>query len=192
MAPFSIFFSLYGLLLGLSVAVVVSGFARLLKTRPKVRPGWLVPLLGIFIMLDVTSFWNGAWRAREWMVPEYGHLFLGLVVTALYYFAASLVFPEKAETPEDFDRHYFEERRRIFLAVGFSNLAVFGWQDAMQLNDLPLGWWFTVPVYFVLLAIAIVTRSRALSIACLVALIGIYLSLAAVSLIAPLFGGRVA
>ncbi len=68
--------------------VVVAGFARLLKTRPKVRPGWLVPLLGIFIMLDVTSFWNGAWRAREWMVPEYGHLFLGLVVTALYYFAA--------------------------------------------------------------------------------------------------------
>src|SRR5882757_1962591 len=108
MAGFGIFFSLFGLLLGLSLAVVVAGFARLLKTRPTVWPGWLITLLGIFIMLDVTSFWSGAWRARERMVPEYGHLFLGMVVISVYYLAASMVFPEKGTTSEDFDAHYFE------------------------------------------------------------------------------------
>ena len=109
MAPFSIFFSLYGLLLGLSVAVVVAGFARLIKARPRIWPGWPITLLGIFIMLDITSFWNGAWRAREWMVPEYGHLFLGMVVISIYYLAASMIFPDKAETAAGFDAHYFEK-----------------------------------------------------------------------------------
>jgi hypothetical protein len=188
MAPFSIFFSLYGLLLGLSIAVVVAGFARLLKARPKVRPGWLVPLLGIFVMLDITSFWNGAWRAREWMIPEYGHLFLGMVVISVYYLAASLVFPEKGETTEDYDRHYFEERRRVLLAIGFCNLAVFGWQDARDIHDLPLAWWVSVPTYYVLLIVAVLTRSKAVSIACLIGLITIYLAHAAISLLWPALG----
>ena len=188
MAPFSIFFSLYGLLLGLSVAVVVSGFAKLLKARPKVHPGWLVPLLGIFIMLDIASFWNGAWRAREWMIPEYGHLFLGMVVISVYYLAASLVFPDNAKTTKDFDGHYFEERRRILLAVGFANLAVFGWQDVRDLSTLPLAWWISVPTYYVLVIIAVITRSKAVSIACLAGLITIYLSHAAISLLWPALG----
>lgn len=145
MAPFSIFFSLYGLLLGLSVAVVVSGFARLIKARPRVWPGWPVTLLGIFVMLDITSFWNGAWRAREWMVPEYGHLFLGMVVISIYYLAASMVFPDKAESAANFDAHYFENRRPILFAVGFCNLAVFGWQDLLAIQDLPLARGFSWP-----------------------------------------------
>lgn len=188
MAPFSIFFSLYGLLLGLSVAVVVAGFARLIKARPRIWPGWPITLLGIFIMLDITSFWNGAWRAREWMVPEYGHLFLGMVVISIYYLAASMVFPDKAETAADFDSHYLENRRPILLAVGFCNLAVFGWQDVLAIHELPLAWWISVPTYYVLLVIAAFTRSRALGIACVSGLIAIYLAHAAISLMWPSIG----
>ncbi len=188
MAPFSIFFSLYGLLLGLSVAVVVSGFARLLKRRPRIWPGWLVPLLGIFIMLDITSFWNGAWRAREWMVPEYGHLFLGMVVISVYYLAASMVFPEKGDTAVEFDAHYFENHRAILLAVGFCNLAVFGWQDYLAIRELPPAWWISVPIYYALLLVAAFTRNRTLSIACLAGLIGFYLIHAAASLLWPALG----
>jgi hypothetical protein len=182
MAGFSIFFSLFGLLLGLSLAVLVSGFARLLKAQPRVWPGWLITLLGIFIMLDVTSFWSGAWRARERMAPEYGHLFLGMVVISVYYLAASMVFPEKGTTSEDFDNHYFDNRRPILLAIGFCNLAVFGWQDALEIHDLPRAWWIIVPFYYALLAIAVFTRNRRLSIACLMGLIAVYLSFAAFSL----------
>jgi hypothetical protein len=188
MAPFSIFFSLYGLLLGLSVAVVVSGFARLLKARPRVWPGWLVPLLGIFIMLDITSFWNGAWRAREWMIPEYGHLFLGMVVISVYYLAASMVFPEKSGTAADFDAHYFENHRAILLAVAFCNLAVFGWQDWLQIRELPLATLILVPLYYALLLTAAFTRSRVVNIVCLAGLIAFYLVQAVISLIWPALG----
>lgn len=60
---FSFAFSLFGLLLGLSLAAVLTGFARALRMRPRIKMGLLSPLLGLFVILDVTSFWNGAWRA---------------------------------------------------------------------------------------------------------------------------------
>ena len=183
MAPFSIFFSLYGLLLGLSVAVVVAGFARLLKARPRIWPGRLVPLLGLFVMLDITSFWNGAWRAREWMVPEYGHLFLGMVVISVYYLAASMVFPDKRRDRGGLRRTLFREPPGDPFGRRLLQPRRFGWQDYLAIHELPLAWWISVPTYYALLLIAVLTRRRSLSIACLLGLIAIYLTHAAISLL---------
>ena len=174
---FSFVFSLFGLLLGLSLAAVLTGFARALRMRPRVKMGWLSPLLGLFVMLDVTSFWNGAWRAQDWMEPDYGHLFVGLVITSLYYVAASAVFPEGGETTADYDRHYFETRRWILLAIGACNLTVFGWLDFRHLGEMPTSWWVAFPLYFTLLVTAALTSRRGLSIFCLSGLIGVYLFL---------------
>ncbi len=178
MEPFSIAFSLFGLLLGLSLAKVLTGFERALTLRPEIRMGWLVPLLGLFVMLDLTSFWNGAWQARDFIRPGYGDLFISLVVIGIYYLAASTVFPQNGNTEEEFDRHYFENARWILLAVGACNLTVFGWQYWLQRHHLPLTWWIAIPGYFALLTVAAITRSRRISIFCLSALIGIYLFLA--------------
>jgi hypothetical protein len=175
--PFTVFYSLFGLVLGLSLAAVLSGFARVLRMRPRVHMGLLVPLLGLFVMLDLISFWNGAWQARDWMDPGYGYLFIALVVTGIYYIAASSVFPEAAKTVAEYDAHYFENRRWILPAIGFCNLAVFGWQYLLEIRDLPFSWWVAIPGYFALLITAAVTPSRRVSIACLAGLIGIYLFL---------------
>ena len=184
---FNFIFSLYSLLLGLGLAVILSGFAQVLKKRPLVPVGWLTGLLGIFIMLDVASFWAGAWRAREWFAPEYGYLFISLVITGLYYFAASLVFPDpdEAKTLEEFDAHYWANRRPILIAVLFCNLAVFAWQDVIEFADLPLSWWFGVPVYFALLIATIVTRSKRLTLFCLSGLIAVYVYSALLSTLWP-------
>jgi hypothetical protein len=182
---FNFVFSLYSLLLGLSIAVILSGFAHALKARPPVPIGWLTSLLGIFMMLDVTSFWTGAWRARYWFAPQYGHLFIGLVVTALYYFAASLVFPKEAKTAAEFDDHYYHYHRPILLAVAFCNLVTFGWQDALEFRELPPAWWFGVPAYYVLLVTAVIIRRKTLSIACLAGLIAVYLFSAMMSTVWP-------
>ena len=185
MDAFNFVFSLFGLLLGLSLAEVLSGFARVLKLRRAVNIGWLVPLLGLFVMLDIASFWSGAWRSREWIEPHYGFLFLGLVITGLYYLAASIVFPASGDSRADYDAHYFAHRRQILGAVAFCNLAAFVWQDLLMLDQLPLRWWFIVPGYFVLIAAGMVTRSRPLSIAVLAGLIGIYVVSAATSIAWP-------
>lgn len=61
MSNFDFVFTLFGLLLGLSLAEVLGGFGRALQKRRKVRIGWLTPLLGLVVLLDVSSFWLVAW-----------------------------------------------------------------------------------------------------------------------------------
>ena len=57
MSNFEFVFSLYSLLFGLALAQVFAGFGNTLQERYKIRIGWLTPLLGLFVILDLTSFW---------------------------------------------------------------------------------------------------------------------------------------
>ncbi len=72
MSQFDLIFALLSLLLGLSIAELLSGFARVLRLKarqravakgvvrvneaddapPPVRVGWLVPLLGLYVLVD--------------------------------------------------------------------------------------------------------------------------------------------
>jgi hypothetical protein len=72
MSPFEFVFSLVGLLLGLSLAEVLGGLAKAIKARrraartaaPPLLLGHLVPMLAIFLMLDIAGFWTYAWTVR--------------------------------------------------------------------------------------------------------------------------------
>ena len=185
MDAFNFFFTLFGLLLGLSLAEVLGGFARILRLRRSVRIGWLVPMLAIFVMLDIISFWSGAWRNLDWMRPEYGHLFFGLLVTGLYYVAASIIFPASADSEADYDAHYFAHRRQILGSVAFCNMIAFLWLELAHASELPLRWWIIVPTYFVLIAIAIFSKGQRLSITALSGLIAFYASVALFSFSLP-------
>jgi hypothetical protein len=117
---FEFVFSLFGLLLGLSLAEVLGGAARTLKVRRRVRVGWLTPLLGLFVMLNLVSFWMGAWNAQALIPVAYPVLLIGLAITGLYYMGASLVFPADAEKWPDLDAYYFEHRRQVLLVFALS------------------------------------------------------------------------
>ena len=73
MSQFEFIFSLYSLLLGLSLVELLSGLGKTVKARLHVdeeakagyRVGWLTPLLGLFVMLDLLSFWGAAWAVRD-------------------------------------------------------------------------------------------------------------------------------
>ena len=117
MSPFEFVFSLFGLLLGFSLVEVLAGFVRTMKARKKVRLGFLTPLLGIFVMFHLTSFWSDAWDLRALIPATERSLFIGLVIAGLYYFAASMVFPERAEDWEDLDAYYFEVKTPVLGGV---------------------------------------------------------------------------
>ena len=76
MDDFEFLFALYGLMLGLSVAEVLSGLARSieerLQSRPTLRIGWLCPLLAAFVLLDLLSFWGAAWMVRRYTASGWG------------------------------------------------------------------------------------------------------------------------
>ena len=65
MSVFEYVFSLYSLLLGLALAHLLSGLAKVVEARDKVRLGWPTALLALQMMLTVAIFWEIAWRARN-------------------------------------------------------------------------------------------------------------------------------
>ena len=160
MSAFEFVFSLFGLLLGFSLVEVLSGLVRTVKLRDRVRIGWLTPLLGLFVLVDLTSFWNIAWRGREDIPANYAMLLLGLFVTGLYYFSASMVFPDKPEEWPDFDAWAARHKRQVMAGILACNLIV----TAAILLPRPEFWTFAVlaqnAVLLAMMAIAAIARPR--------------------------------
>jgi hypothetical protein len=123
MSNFEFVFSLFGLMLGLSMTEVMSGLSRTLKARKRVRIGWLTPLLGLLLIVDLLSFWVGAWDNREVIPVTFTSMLYGAGVACIYYLAASLVFPERAEDWSDLDEYYFANKRLVIGGVLIANLA---------------------------------------------------------------------
>lgn len=176
MDAFNFVFSLFGLLLGLSLAAVLGDMVHVLKLRRAVHIGWLTPLLGLFVMLDLTSFWSFAWDFRAAIPATYGTLVIALTIAGLYYAAASLVVPDNPEEWPDFDAYYLVHRRQILSAVWFCNASVFVaaavLSDQLR-NPITLG---AQAAYWVLIAIMLVSAKKRINIAALSLLIMIYVT----------------
>lgn len=138
MTDFEFIFVFYALLLGLSLAELLSGFGRTLEnefeTEAEERSftiGWLTPLLGLFVVLDLLSFWVVAWNFRE-IVEVSPRMLLGVTAfTSAYYLAARLVFPTNPDRFQDLDTHFFRIRRTV---MGILVALVFA-QWAFMLSD---------------------------------------------------------
>jgi hypothetical protein len=115
--PFEFLFSLFGLVLGLSLAETLQGFSKAVKARARVKIGWLTPLLGLVVMLDILSFWGLAWGLREKLSVSSLNLMGMLIFSSIYYLAASLVFPEDPDRCMDYDQHYRSNKRFVLGAV---------------------------------------------------------------------------
>ena len=116
MTSFELVFAVYGLLLGLAIAEVLGGFARALKLKrggKAVRVGWLTPLLGIAVILDLTSFWLLAWEAQSQILANYLTLVSVLAIVGIYYLAASLIFPDEPAHWPDFDPWFDPQNRMV-------------------------------------------------------------------------------
>jgi hypothetical protein len=123
-SDFEFYFSYYGLLLGLSVAAVIGGLARALNGRGGVRIGALTPLLALFVLLDITSFWLLAWDRRETLEVGWFVLFGGLATAGTYYLAASLVFPSNDGDWLSLEEHYWARKRLVVGGVLAINAAL--------------------------------------------------------------------
>lgn len=125
MDRFEFVFSLIGLLLGLSLVEVLHGLVKARKARLNTRIGWLTPMLGVFVMLHVTSFWGITWSLRE-LLPSsiWPTLGVGVLLSGAYYLSASAVFPTDPDQVEDLDGHYWQHKREVFAIILGISLAV--------------------------------------------------------------------
>ena len=128
MSAFEFFFSFYGLLLGLSVAELVGGFARVLHEKQRIRFGWLTPMLALFVAIDIATFWNQAWVIFRGAPFNTFLLLVSLSIAATFYVAASVTFPrvsaEGGNERIDLDDHFWAHRRLVFGCILAANLIV--------------------------------------------------------------------
>src|SRR5688500_5834590 len=171
MTAFEFVFPLFGLLVGLSFAEMLSGLARALKSSREVRVGWLTPLLGTLILINLTMFWQGAWEVRDVAAPTSVSLLLILAVGGGYFLAASMVFPSPGDEVRDLDTHFMDNRGVALLAIAGCNLLYLVLIAAVAAERLPASWWIGNAVFLAMLLIAALARDKRLILATLVALV---------------------
>jgi hypothetical protein len=125
MTDFDFMFAMFGLLLGLAIAEVLSGFARIIKMRRKARVGWLTPLLGLVVLFDLNSFWITAWVLRDAVSLTVATQTLVLLVIGGYYLLSTLIFPDDPEQWPDFDAYYDRHNRIVLGGIILINVVLF-------------------------------------------------------------------
>ncbi|MES2173139.1 MAG: hypothetical protein V4523_04250 [Pseudomonadota bacterium] len=183
MSGFDLVFAAFGLLLGLAISEVLGGFSRALKLKRGAKPvriGWLTPLLGLFVLLDLTSFWLTAFEARAQMDANYLTLTAVLALVGVYYLAATLIFPDEPEEWPDFDDWYDRHKRLVIGGVLTANIGIIIGQNLLEFyqpsggpepSDTVTAWALLALVGLIGLLVALLfVRSRRWNVAMLIAL----------------------
>jgi hypothetical protein len=177
MTSFEFVFSLLSILLGLGLAEVLGGLARVIKRRPRARIGWPTGLLAAFTMTETILFWRVAWRARLNMPDTSTALFTGFLITALYYFAGALVLPDEMEGRETLDEHFANEKTKVLGALLIANAIAYAVRPLIMgaASWSYMAWfdWVSLTVIYIAGLTAMVTKRRPLVIACLTVLVAV-------------------
>jgi hypothetical protein len=175
MSNFEFVFSLLVILLGLGLAEVLGGLARVVKARPQVRVGWATGLLATWTMLRTVSFWRVIWRARDVIPDSSASLLAGFLICGLYYFAGALVFPDQLEGRAGLDDYFLQEKAKAIgallaaIALAYAlRTALMGWASWSYMTPPDLG---GLALIFVAGSVAMMTRRRGVAIAALAALV---------------------
>ena len=146
MSEFDITFELFTLLLGLTMAEVLAGYARPYKLRSRIRHnrlaygdqggdgvvqqvriGWLVPLSAAVVLFHQATFWLFMFDVQGNVPVNFLSLLCVLGVIGWYYLISAALWPDEPEAWPDFDAYYMAPRRFIWFGViAVALLADFG------------------------------------------------------------------
>ena len=142
---------LFGLLLGLSIAELLTGLARSWRLRigvtrtvhKAIRIGWLVPLLGLLVLADQTHFWIAAYQLQHFIAFNYATLLGVLLIIGGYYVLSTFVFPDDPSDWPDFDEYYLRTNRTVvggMFAINLVTLVIAAWlrQTGFRLEETPI------------------------------------------------------
>jgi hypothetical protein len=148
MTGIDLIFQLFALLLGLSIAELLTGLGRswriragVTKAGTQIRIGWLVPLLGLLLLCDQTHFWISAYGMREHLSFSYGTMMIILAIIGGYYTISTFVFPDDPAHWSDFDAYYLTTNRLVvggMFAVNFATLIYLGYLVSTGLDPSTL------------------------------------------------------
>ncbi len=141
---FEVFFSFYGLLLGLAAAEILSSLGLLVRERSLRLLRAQSALLALLTFLIICATWLDAWSVRRTFALDFSSLWAPIGAATTYYLAASVVLPRKAEGFEDLDA-YFEHRKRfvvlMLVAAELFVKVIYIPTFAEQLRERPMLFW---------------------------------------------------
>lgn len=111
MSQFEFFMAFYGLLLGLAVAELLSGFAALLRESAPPRLGVVTPMLGLQILVEMLANYVDAWAMVGGVAVSLTEFAIPTLIGLLYYVAAVIIVPRQLSDWASLD-DYFDERRK--------------------------------------------------------------------------------
>jgi len=174
-SQFEFFMTFYSLLLGLSVAELLLGFANLLRHRARPKLGLLTPLLGLLVFLQLMATFIDAWGRLQNVALTMDGLALPTGIGVLLFFVSVIVVPRDPAEWTNLDEYFRANRRWAVGLVIAANLLILGY----EVPNLPSA---NVPLYiainllgFALMGGAMLLRGRVAIAACLGALILFYL-----------------
>jgi hypothetical protein len=174
---FEFILSLVVILLGLGLAEVLGGLARIMRQRPRPVIGWATGLLATWTITETILFWRVIWRARDAIPSTSPALFAGFIISALYYFAGALVFPHQLEGVTRLDPYFDHEYKKVVGALLAANTL------AYLLRPVVMGWaswsymeWFDYGSLVLITGagmIALLTKRRGVAVASLAVVVAL-------------------
>lgn len=145
MDEFEVFFTFYGLILGLAAAEILSSLGGLVRDG-SLRSLRLQPaLLALLTFLIICATWIDAWTLRASFSLDFRSLWAPIGAATAYYLAAVVVLPKRAADWEDADRYFATRKLFVVLALVAAELFVkimFLPQFQDQLTTKPMLFWF--------------------------------------------------
>lgn len=114
MSSFEFFMGLYGLLLGLAVAEILSGFGNILRLRERPRWGTLTPLSGLTVFLMIVTAFIDAWHNLQHVSITLRGLAVPVAIAISYFFAALMLVPRDTQEWPDLDAYFLARRKLVF------------------------------------------------------------------------------
>jgi hypothetical protein len=176
MTEFEFLFSVFGLLIGLTLVEVAVKFADAIDAHRRRPMGVLTPLLAAFVLIDITSYWLFSWSIRDLLHVRWRTVFVALTFAMTYYLSASLIFPRSEGDWKNLDEHYWARKRLVIGGVLLVEGSTMAWQLTRAIPALDDYWfWFYQLPYFGPMVALLFTRSKRVDIALFAILIGVQL-----------------
>lgn len=114
MTQFEFFMAFYGLLLGLALAELLSGFGKLLRQR--VRPDWgiLTPLAGVVVFVSIVTAFSDAWSSMQNVSISFRSFMAPIGIGISLFLGALMVVPQDVAEWGSLDIYFRARRRFIF------------------------------------------------------------------------------
>lgn len=123
MSGFEFYFSFFGLLLGLAVANVATGFGRLWRAKGKVAIGYCVPVLGALLLAHAVLNWVSSWQTLQQVPVSTLSFMVGLFVALPYVLVSTVMFPDGDDVWPSLDAFYLAHSRLVMAALMIPTLA---------------------------------------------------------------------